>query len=323
MPDLIGQQALLTAVLHALRRGRVAHAHLIVGPAGSGKGTLAERIACAQLCTDRRDEGGPCGICRSCVLAAKGLHPDLHWVGREGRLGIDDARALSRAAVLAPHSAPCSAYVVEACERLTGPAAAALLKTLEDPVGPVLFLLLAEHPDQVEPTLRSRCLQVRMRPVAPQALNQWLGEVRPDVPEPLRAEAARRSQGWLGQALSLLDTPPDETTASLLRTGLTAKSPAQIIEAAIALAAGGLSPEAPIAVLRDAWMLRHDLSERVTSASALSPQQLTELAGAVPEDFAALLAAAIESRAAEDANVNASLNWQVLLHRLRGARSAC
>ena len=323
MPDLIGQQAPLTAALQALRRGRVAHAQLIVGPTGSGKGTMAETIACAQLCVDPRDGGAPCRTCPTCMLALKGAHPDLHWLGADGRLGIDDARALGREAILAPHSGPCAIFVIEACARLTGPAAAALLKTLEDPVGPVLFLLLADHPDQVEPTLRSRCLRVRMHPVAMPALVRWLEETRPNAAESSRVAAARGSQGWPGRALSLVDAPEDETATGLLRAALTAQTPAQIVEAATALAASDVSPEAPIGALRDAWVLRHGLSHSLTPASMLSPQQLSELVDAVPESFTTLATAAMESRAAQDANVNASLNWQVLLNRLRHARKAC
>lgn len=322
MPDLIGQQQPLAAALSAVRRGRVAHAQLIVGPAGSGKGVLAETIARAQWCTDPLSDGLPCGACRACTLALAGAHPDLHWVGPEGRLGIDEARHLGREAVLSPHSSSCAVFVVEASERLTGPAAAALLKTLEDPVGRVLFLLLADHPDQIEPTLRSRCLQMRLRPVQLDVLLPWLAEMRPDQPEALRREAARGCRGWPGQALRLLDGPPDEERTIRLCAALMADSQAERMKAAAALAAGEDSPEECIAMLRDAWALQRGLVE-LTPASPASPKRLAELSGVLPVDFAKVAAAAMEARLAEDANVNTSLNWQVLLHRLRRASAPC
>lgn len=323
MPDLIGQQEPLAAALAAVRRGRVAHAQLIVGPPGSGKGVLAETIACAQLCAKPREDGMPCGACGACALAASGAHPDLHWVGPEGRLGIDEVRLLCRAAVLAPHSGPCAVFVVEACERITPPAAAALLKTLEEPVAPVLFLLLAEHPDQLEPTLRSRCLQVRLKPVPLDAMVPWLAATRPEVPESLRSAAARSAQGLPGQALRLVEGESNETATVQVCAGLLAGTQAEVIEAAAALAAGGVSPEAAIAALRDAWIRAHGLGEDITPASRIPSQRLTELADALPAAFGEVAAAAMDARAAEDANVNPSLNWQVLLNRLRRARSAC
>ncbi len=321
---LIGQDGPLAAALGALRRGRVAHAQIIVAPQGAGKGRFAEILAAAQVCADPRPDGVPCGACPACALVRHGAHADLHWIGQEGRLGIDEIRELSRAAVLAPQSAPCSIFVVEACERLTGPAAAALLKTLEDPAGPVLFLLLAEHPDRLEPTLRSRCLPVRLRPVPPESVAMWLAVERPEVSEAMRAAAAQACAGNPGTALRLLDNPPDGTALDRLCAGLLAVSPAQVVDAAADVAPGGLSAESVMAALRDAWVARYGLADQVTMASTISPSRLADLAAAYgPKLLTIAASATLEARAAEEANVNTSLNWQVLFNRLRRARSAC
>jgi DNA polymerase-3 subunit delta' len=328
-PQLLGQEAALHAALRMLRRGRVAHALLLAGPPGSGRGRLAEIVACAVVCADPGHDGLPCGRCGPCRRVLAGTHPDVRWVGPEGRLGIEEARALGRAAALAPQGG-CSVFVVEACERLTGPAAGALLKVLEDPPGPTLFLLITEHPDQVEPTLRSRCLQLRLRPVPAPDIAAWLAAVRPEVPEDRRLRAAWACGGRPGEALRLCEADagseqaPDAQPGRLVATALLARTPGEVVAGAAALAAAGCTPEQALAVLRDAWVCALGLADRVACLAGVPEAVLLPLARAYPVERAGAVGeAAWEAQAAREANVQAAPNWQVLLTRLRRLRNAC
>lgn len=62
-----------------IAEGRVPHAQLFAGPEGVGKLPMAVAFATALLC-EQPVNGEICGTCRSCRMAAKFAHPDLHFV---------------------------------------------------------------------------------------------------------------------------------------------------------------------------------------------------------------------------------------------------
>ena len=76
---VIGQTAVKERLLSDLRQGRVPHALMLCGPAGSGKLALAVAFAQTLLCQQPNEDGGACGTCISCRMAAKLEHPDLHF----------------------------------------------------------------------------------------------------------------------------------------------------------------------------------------------------------------------------------------------------
>ena len=77
--DIIGQQQLKRQLVESIERGRISHAQLFSGAAGTG--TLPLALAYAQYlnCQNRHD-GDSCGECPSCVKMQQLAHPDLHFV---------------------------------------------------------------------------------------------------------------------------------------------------------------------------------------------------------------------------------------------------
>ncbi|HZD03860.1 MAG TPA: hypothetical protein VE173_03050, partial [Longimicrobiales bacterium] len=75
---LRGHEAVWRALARARARGTLPAALLFHGPSGVGKQRLALWAGQLLLCEDA-DEDGPCGRCRSCRLALRLEHPDLHW----------------------------------------------------------------------------------------------------------------------------------------------------------------------------------------------------------------------------------------------------
>lgn len=77
--DVIGQEPAKQRLLQEVQEGRIPHAQLFCGPAGSGKLPLALAYA-RYLCCTHPGETDACGTCPSCVKWEKLVHPDVHFV---------------------------------------------------------------------------------------------------------------------------------------------------------------------------------------------------------------------------------------------------
>lgn len=162
--DGIPQQERVVGLLRrAIERSRVPHAYLFSGPVGAPLQDTAIALAAALNCAVARGEG--CGECDSCAKILSGIHPDVVTLIREGAANIVPIESV-RNQVLArigvpPHEADVRVFIVEEATAMAPPAANALLKTLEEPPARTLFVLLTTAPEQLLPTIRSRCQRVR------------------------------------------------------------------------------------------------------------------------------------------------------------------
>ena len=165
MPTLsdVRQPRAVAIVRGAIARGRLHHALLLTGPRGAGKRDLALAVASALNCDAAPGEG--CGVCAVCERITNGIHPDVITLAREGAaqiIPIETVRQQVVAAVgLPPHEARERVFVIDEATALQPAAANALLKTLEEPPARTLFVLCTTAPEQLLPTIRSRCQRVR------------------------------------------------------------------------------------------------------------------------------------------------------------------
>ncbi len=212
-----GQPVALEAVTRMASREHVPHALLLVGPSGGGKTTLALDLAAALLCAALDPAGRPCRQCAACRRVDHGNHPDLHrlvpWgAGRQVRIGDRLApepgtvRSLIRELSLAPSEGGWRIAIVEEADRLNEDAQNALLKLLEEPPGRTLLVLCAADEDRLLPTVRSRCVRVRLGPVAADTIAAMLVE-RGAADASRAAALARRSRGRPGVAFALAASP--------------------------------------------------------------------------------------------------------------------
>jgi len=164
-----GQERAVAQLRRALATGRVAHAYLFTGPIGCGKHTTGLALAAALDCLARPGHG--CTECESCAKIAAGIHPDVQTLAREGAaqiIPIDTIRdRVIPQLAMAPHEGRVRVFLIEEATALQGPAANALLKTLEEPPPRTHFILGTASPDQLLPTIRSRCQRVAFAALAP------------------------------------------------------------------------------------------------------------------------------------------------------------
>ena len=206
--DLVGQQAVIGLLQDAVgdaqafrdggRPGAMTHAWLFTGPPGSGRSTAARAFAAALQCPD-----GGCGTCHVCRAAMTGRHADVDVITpTKLSYGIDDTRDLVRRAAMAPAVGRWHVLVVEDADRLTEQAANALLKAIEEPPQHTVWMLCAPSPEDLVPTIRSRCRLVGLRTPSTDAVAAML-ERRDGVDPATAAFAARASQGHIGRARRL------------------------------------------------------------------------------------------------------------------------
>ena len=201
--DFLGNERLKERLSAAFQKGAVSHCFLISGPAGSGKRTLA-RILCAALECEKPPV--PCLRCTACRKAMAGQHPDVVTVDdpEKRTVSIDLIRAAAADAAIRPNEGQKKIYLIPRAHNMFAPAQNALLKIIEEPPPYGVFLLLAENPDLLLPTVRSRCVELALAPLPDALVRAELRRRFPETTDEARASAAARSGGWLGQAITAL-----------------------------------------------------------------------------------------------------------------------
>lgn len=200
------------SVLEPLRRAveaeRLANAYLIIGsPEGQGRG-LALALAQMLFCTEPVKPGGQCVSCRK---VEERTHPDVHWLEPEKKsriIPVGDANNRTkdpgiRFRLLEPLSQTSYAGgwkvgIILAADRMREQAANALLKTLEEPPKKTVIILVTEEPQNLLPTIVSRCQRLNLgeHEAPPDArwrpeLEEWLAEPGGRGPLTVLARASR------------------------------------------------------------------------------------------------------------------------------------
>lgn len=193
------------------------HAYLLHGPAGTGKRTLAKRLAAAILCTGKER---PCGVCASCVKLAHGSHPDFfYYEGKRGAnaIHIDFVRWMRQDAFVKPNDGAYKVYLIPYAEDFSTQAANALLKVLEEPPAHAVFILTADRRERVIETIRSRCIQLAVYPADEDTIRAFIREKSPDISAAECARIAALANGSMGRAAGLLSGEDAESPALAFR----------------------------------------------------------------------------------------------------------
>jgi DNA polymerase III subunit gamma/tau len=211
--DMVGQDAVVKALTHALEQQRLHHAYLFTGTRGIGKTTVSRILAKSLNCTGADGQGGitaqPCGVCTACTEIDADRYIDYIEMDAASNRGIDEIRDLLERAAYKPSVGRFKVFMIDEAHQLTKESFNALLKTLEEPPEYLKFVLATTDPEKMLPTVLSRCLQFNLRPMAPETVYDYLehvleheGVAREPAALKLLARAAR---GSMRDALSLTD----------------------------------------------------------------------------------------------------------------------
>ena len=167
--DLVGHEWAVEMLKKHVANGTTRHAYLFSGPPSLGRRTLALRFAQALNCQTPISAGVPCGQCRDCKQIEAMQHADLTIIQAEaegGILKVDQIREARRTLTLKPYMAKYRVSIFLRFQEANDSASNALLKTLEEAPSYAVLILTADTPEQLLPTIISRCEVLRLRPLA-------------------------------------------------------------------------------------------------------------------------------------------------------------
>lgn len=207
--EVLGQDAIVTTLKNAIKKGRMAHAYLFSGSRGTGKTTLARLFAKALNCQHPSEDFEPCNACSSCKEIAAGNSLDVLEIDGASNRGIDDVRQINETVGYSSASGKYKIYIIDEVHMLTKEAFNALLKTLEEPPEKVKFFFATTEPHKVLPTILSRCQRFNLNRIPLDSIISKLKRMTEEQGFQADEEALRlvatRADGGLRDAESLLD----------------------------------------------------------------------------------------------------------------------
>ncbi len=235
--DFHGNADVVRNVREMLARDHFPHAIILSGPQGSGKFTLAQMVAKAMNCLQSPSTDGLpdfCGICGNCTRIAQAdaleerfaeavearenmrdadkrdtrilvqTHPDVTVIPPDPPqmlVKVDQVRHIIHEIYYRPAEGRQRVYIFSEADFMKE-AANSLLKILEEPPDFATIFLLTDNPGALLPTIRSRCMQVRLAALTVTEVETYLAANRPDLKPHERSLVARLCGGGLGRARS-------------------------------------------------------------------------------------------------------------------------
>ena len=233
--QLVGQQVVARTLRQAVEQEKISHAYLFSGPRGTGKTSVAKIFAKAMNCPNQVN-GEPCNDCYICESITNGSLEDVIEIDAASNNGVDEIRDIRDKSTYAPSLAKHKVYIIDEVHMLSTGAFNALLKTLEEPTENVVFILATTELHKIPATILSRVQRFEFKSIKLPDIVHHLESILATEGIAYEADAvqiiARRAEGGMRDALSILDQALSLTAGSELTTAI-----AEEITGSIGLAA--------------------------------------------------------------------------------------
>ena len=250
--QLVGQEVIATTLRQAVEQGKISHAYLFSGPRGTGKTSVAKIFAKAMNCPNQKG-GEPCNECYICEAITNGSLEDVIEIDAASNNGVDEIRDIRDKSTYAPSLAAHKVYIIDEVHMLSTGAFNALLKTLEEPTENVVFILATTELHKIPATILSRVQRFEFKSIKTPAIQDHLKAVLDkegiDYEEEAVAIIARRAEGGMRDALSILDQALSLTAGTQLTTATAEEITGSISQEALDLYVAALSAQDATAAL--------------------------------------------------------------------------
>ncbi len=218
--EVVGQEAISTTLVNAVKTGRLAQAYLFTGSRGVGKTTMARILAKALNCLKAEEPTPtPCNTCDACIAIGRGDDMDVIEIDGASNRGIDEIRELRSNAILRPARSRFKVYYIDEVHMLTKEAFNALLKTLEEPPPHVKFIFATTEAEKIPATILSRCQRFDFRNIPTSDIVAHLKSIckqeKIQIDDDALFRIAKAAAGSMRDGLSLLDQLISSTPGAL------------------------------------------------------------------------------------------------------------
>ena len=221
--QLVGQEVVAKTLRQAVEQEKISHAYLFSGPRGTGKTSVAKIFAKAMNCPNQVD-GEPCNNCYICQAVTEGSLEDVIEMDAASNNGVDEIREIRDKSTYAPSLARYKVYIIAEVHMLSTGAFNALLKTLEEPTQNVVFILATTELHKIPATILSRVQRFEFKSIRTQDITAHIHHIleKENISsEPEAVEIiARRAEGGMRDALSILDQALSLTQGNALTTAI-------------------------------------------------------------------------------------------------------
>ena len=221
--QLVGQEVVAKTLKQAVEQEKISHAYLFSGPRGTGKTSVAKIFAKAMNCPNQVN-GEPCNNCYICQAVTEGSLEDVIEMDAASNNGVDEIREIRDKSTYAPSLARYKVYIIDEVHMLSTGAFNALLKTLEEPTQNVVFILATTELHKIPATILSRVQRFEFKSIKTQDIKEHILTIlqKENISsEPEAVEIiARRAEGGMRDALSILDQALSLTQGNALTTAI-------------------------------------------------------------------------------------------------------
>lgn len=221
--QLVGQEVVAKTLKQAVEQEKISHAYLFSGPRGTGKTSVAKIFAKAMNCPNQVD-GEPCNNCYICQAVTEGSLEDVIEMDAASNNGVDEIREIRDKSTYAPSLARYKVYIIDEVHMLSTGAFNALLKTLEEPTQNVVFILATTELHKIPATILSRVQRFEFKSIRTQDIKDHIQTILSKENISFEPEAveiiARRAEGGMRDALSILDQALSLTQGNALTTAI-------------------------------------------------------------------------------------------------------
>lgn len=213
LAEVVGEEQVTESLINSLKKGKIAHAYLFIGPRGCGKTSVA-RILAHEI--------------NEFKYELEDSYLDIIEIDAASNTGVDNIRELREKAIIAPSQGKYKVYIIDEVHMLSKSAFNALLKTLEEPPEHVIFIMATTDAHKIPVTITSRSQVLTFKLANPAVMLEHVKKIctkeKIDIDQAALEIIVRRGGGSFRDTLSLLDQistiTSDKITAEVVTKAL-------------------------------------------------------------------------------------------------------
>ena len=176
--EVIGQEHVVKALVNSIESEKIHQAFIFSGTRGVGKTTIARILAkCLNCESNSKPTSVPCNKCSNTIEITAGRSVDFLEIDAASNTQVEKIRDLIETVEYKPAKGRYKIFLIDEVHMLSTASFNALLKTLEEPPSHIVFIFATTNPEKIPKTVQSRCLQLNLKTVNEEMLNNHLNQI--------------------------------------------------------------------------------------------------------------------------------------------------